>query len=194
MLRISHWLVWTLLIGTATGASSSYALAAGTEAKGERPAKLEAIPGSDLKKVVLLPRAAERLAIQTATVREEPVLRWLMVGGTIESVGERQQQKPAATADAGTVIPASATPDDELVRVRAAGDSGEKIRQAVLVLSLASAKEDDDDGADGSDVSDGDEKAKAVFVVPIGGQSGKKSYRASRSKSRPAEPMRSTTS
>ena len=39
---------------------------------------MEAIRGSDLKRVVLTPKAAERLAIATAAVKEEAVKRWLV--------------------------------------------------------------------------------------------------------------------
>ena len=60
--------------------SASVSLAA------EKPAKLENIAGSELKRVTLTPKAAERLAIQTGEVREEPVNRWLSVEGQVEAV------------------------------------------------------------------------------------------------------------
>jgi hypothetical protein len=75
---------------------SAPAAAAGNTA----PARLESIEGSDLKRVVLTEQAAERLAIQTATVREEPVARTRVVGGQVASVVS------------GAVLRVRATPDD----------------------------------------------------------------------------------
>ena len=43
------------------------------------PAKVEKIPGSDLSKVVLTPKAAERIAIKMGVVTEQPIRRWLRV-------------------------------------------------------------------------------------------------------------------
>jgi len=42
-----------------------------SEATGDGPATLEPVPGSDVQRVVLTPRAIERLDIQTAEVAEE---------------------------------------------------------------------------------------------------------------------------
>ena len=50
------------------------------------PAKLEKVEGSDLPRVVLTEKAAERTGIQYAPVREERVRRWLIVGGTVEAL------------------------------------------------------------------------------------------------------------
>jgi hypothetical protein len=66
--------------------SASVSLAA------EKPAKLENIAGSELKRVTLTPKAAERLAIQTGEVREEPVNRWLSVEGQVEAVSPEEQK------------------------------------------------------------------------------------------------------
>jgi hypothetical protein len=48
-------------------------------------AKIEAIPGSDLKKVVLTPKAAERLDIQTVPLSEEQVRRRIVVVGKVQA-------------------------------------------------------------------------------------------------------------
>src|SRR5262245_65667576 len=56
--------------------------------KPDKPAKAEPIPGSDLKRVILTAKAAERLALRTALVEEAPVRRWLVVGGTVGVVLE----------------------------------------------------------------------------------------------------------
>jgi hypothetical protein len=47
------------------------------------PAKVEKIEGSDLKRVTLTEKAAERLNIQTIAVREEQVTRTRTVGGVV---------------------------------------------------------------------------------------------------------------
>src|SRR5687768_10516122 len=67
-----------VLAALATGLGASSSLAA------EKASKLEAIPGSDLKRVILTQKAAERLVIQTAPVKEEEVKRWLSVQGEVE--------------------------------------------------------------------------------------------------------------
>ena len=51
-----------------------------------RPASVEAIPGSDLKRVILTAEAANRIALETMAVREEPVKRWLLVDGQVEAI------------------------------------------------------------------------------------------------------------
>ena len=54
----------------------------GREAK--NPAvTLEAIPGTNVRRVILAPKAAERLGIATAPVSEQPIARRQMVGGLI---------------------------------------------------------------------------------------------------------------
>ncbi|OGG80203.1 hypothetical protein A3A39_02950 [Candidatus Kaiserbacteria bacterium RIFCSPLOWO2_01_FULL_54_13] len=60
---------WTALCLLMFVASS--ALAAETS----KPSRLEAIPGSDLKRVILTAKAAELLAIETDVVREESLTR-----------------------------------------------------------------------------------------------------------------------
>ena len=78
MRRVNRWTVMVLMI------IASVQLAACTQAPVEAekipPAKLEPIEGSDLNHVVLTEQAVERLAIETAPVREEEV------GGTRRTV------------------------------------------------------------------------------------------------------------
>src|SRR5262249_28666038 len=45
--------------------------------------RLEIIPGSTAKRVILTAQAAERLGIETSKVREEPIVRKLMVSGLV---------------------------------------------------------------------------------------------------------------
>src|SRR5690348_2111683 len=56
--------------------------------KGGPPAKsaavkLETIPGSTAKRVILTAKGAERLGIETSKVREESIVRKLMVSGLV---------------------------------------------------------------------------------------------------------------
>jgi hypothetical protein len=159
--------VWTLVILGLAAASmgGTAALAA------EKPARFEQVPGSDLKRVIVTPKAAQRLAISTVEVREEPVMRWLMIEGTVEA------------------MPLEAGADPARVRVHLADnpnqlltDPGRSQSQSRLVVSL---KDDDDDdvGKDGDNKARTRERPPAV-VVAIG------SVRAARL---PATPIRVAT-
>jgi hypothetical protein len=125
MLRRDRWMVSAAALVVA-GVASSGGLG-GRAALAEEPARLEEIPGSPLKRVVLTPKAAERLAIATEPVREEPVARWMMVNGEVEA------------AKANLTVPAAAGAADAapvLVRVPLPGDQAGAGGQATLVLSL----------------------------------------------------------
>jgi hypothetical protein len=78
-------LITIALAGSALSGGTSPAADA---IKPARPAKVEPIPGSDVKRVVLTPKAAERLAIATGVVKEEMVKRWLVVEGRVEAAPE----------------------------------------------------------------------------------------------------------
>lgn len=65
------------------------------------PAKLEKVEGSDLPRVVLTEKAAERTGIQFAPVREEKVRRWLIVGGKVEA------QRPLPKGQEGYTVAAT---------------------------------------------------------------------------------------
>src|SRR5262245_33515014 len=94
------WKVSTLtILAMVASASVGSALAA------EKPSKLEAIPGSDLKRVVLTPKAAQRLDIRTATGNEQPGQRWLVLEGRVDASpegGGRVQVVPVD--DAGGIL------------------------------------------------------------------------------------------
>ncbi len=70
-MSINRWMLVVLMIG-ALGLPACTRTSAGPAAKDE-PAKVEAIAGTDLHRLTLVPKAAERLGIQTAPVREEAV-------------------------------------------------------------------------------------------------------------------------
>ena len=58
------------------------------------PATLKSVPGSDVKRVMLTAKAAERLGIEMGKVGEEPIVRKRMVGGVIvPPVGDQPEPK-----------------------------------------------------------------------------------------------------
>ena len=106
-----------------------------TPSVGEKivPAHVEAIEGTDLKRVVLTERAAERLDLQTAPLREEQVVRTRTVGGVVMASPGGQ----------------GAGPGKVWVRVLLAESDLNQVHrgQPARVLSL----DDEDDGEDADD-------------------------------------------
>lgn len=85
-MKVNHrWMIVLLIV---TGLQLS--ACAQEPAAGEKiaPAYVELLEGTDLKRVVLTEKAAERLGIQTAPVREEQVTRTRTVGGEVVAVLE----------------------------------------------------------------------------------------------------------
>jgi hypothetical protein len=148
MLRHDRWMVSALIIaGVASSASMG-----GRTTLAEQPATLEEIPGSDLKRVVLTQKAAERLAIATEAVREEPVLRWTVADGKVEAV---------PTAQSGTDAAATV-----LVRVPLPDDQDQGSRHATLILSLGNqASGKDEEGRNQDPVTS---MPRGTSVLPIG--------------------------
>jgi hypothetical protein len=146
-------------------------------AKPGKPAKVEPIPGSDLKRVILIPKAAERLAIRTGVVGEEPVMRWLMAEGTVEAIPD----DPTMALGPDSAPPTVGVVADR-VRVhvqrnlgQAQDDSSRLKEQSRMILSLKDDDDDDDD--DKAKGDDDDDKGKAkdrpkgdtpAVVIPIG--------------------------
>jgi hypothetical protein len=60
-----------VLVGPPAAAAASPTEAAAALSAG-RPARLEAIDGSNIKKITLTPKAAQRLDVQTGKVRQDP--------------------------------------------------------------------------------------------------------------------------
>ena len=164
-------LITTGLIASALGNGTCLAADA---VKPGKPAKVEPIQGSDVKRVVLTPKAAERLAIATAVVKEELVRRWLVVEGMVEVVPE----DPAMTAAAATAQ-AAASGAAARVRVHIVSDLRQRLDDAnqmqERIRTIVSLKDDDDDD-DEDDVSKGKGKAKKdkatspppAIVIPVG--------------------------
>lgn len=70
MQRRAQWMMVVLTLAALPLAACSQKSAGSSD---ERPAVIEDIEGSDFKRVILTEKAAERLGIQTALVREEQV-------------------------------------------------------------------------------------------------------------------------
>ena len=86
------------------------------------PAKVERMEGTDLKRVILTAKAAERLGIKTVPMGDVPVARQ-------RSVGEAVVVIPAAAPGAVTVVPTVATGAIEIPGQRV--DGGPSQRQVV---------------------------------------------------------------
>ena len=98
--------------------------------------RLEAIPGSEAKRVILTPKALERLGIETGEVSEEPIVRKRMVGGLV-TTAPRSQPEPAPGAGfAGFVgVPAAAAAESA-----AAGATAPVKGQAWVLVTLSQAE------------------------------------------------------
>ncbi|MDP9137364.1 MAG: hypothetical protein M3N38_04210 [Pseudomonadota bacterium] len=156
-------LITSVLFATAlTVGVSSYALLASESVK---PAIVEAIPGSDLKRVILTVEAAQRIAIETTTVREEPVKRWLLVDGEVEAV----PNEPAAPAAADGVATPSIVP--VRVRVPRLDDPDDVLRRTFVIISLGDDDDDDDDDEPEADDDDDDDTndGNKILVLTIDG-------------------------
>jgi hypothetical protein len=125
---------------TILGMSSGISLGAGEGGASVAPAKVEKIPGSDLSKVVLTPKAAIKMGVVT----EQPIRRWLLVAGEVEA--------SATALEAGTATAAGTASNPPLaaplrVRVPLVEDPNHATEQGVLVQSLQADDDDVDDAA-----------------------------------------------
>jgi len=136
------------------------------------PARVEPIPGTDVKRVVLTEKAAERLGIETAPVRDAQISRKRMVRGDVVALPAASASNPSAPVPGtdpskgetvyrqiapGQVEAAgqapSKVPDRSRVGVRVPLSRGELKKVAVgepaRVLPLARGDDDDDDEGPG---------------------------------------------
>jgi hypothetical protein len=104
------------------------------------PARVEEIPGSDFKRVILTEKAAGRIGIETTAVGEEQVQRKRMVGGKVVAPPEAEAANPGP----GLVWARVSLSKSDRDRV----DQG----QPTLVLAL-----DGDDEQDGGWIAEPDE-------------------------------------
>jgi hypothetical protein len=134
-----------------------------------QPSKLEPIEETDFSRVVLTEKAAERLDIQVAPVREEQISRTLTVGGQVIAASDSSANNPAS-ADSRAVttgirmatvmrVPLDETELKEVDR-----------SQPALVLSLDD-EEDSDNGTAGltaeldESLADDDPEDSALYYV-----------------------------
>ncbi len=87
-----RWVIGIVLIVTALGLAAC-GNNSGVPEKIE-PSRLEPIEGSDLQRVVLTEKAAQRLDIQTVPVGEEQVVRKRTVGGKVVTLPEGEGTNP----------------------------------------------------------------------------------------------------
>lgn len=133
-----RWIILVLVLGGALLAACSGGPATPTKVE---PARLEDIDGSDFKRVILTEKAAERVGIETAAVRDEQVARTRVVGAQVVSP-DTLPVTSGSGAGAGTGL--------ALVRVSLNQSDLDKVdrSQPVRVLSM-----DDDNGEDADDVA-----------------------------------------
>jgi len=86
-----------LLLGVPLPATSADSGGSSVAAK-ERAVTLEAVAGSPVKRVVLSPKAAQRLDVKTGEVGEEMVVPTLMVGGVVVDASATGAATPAGKA------------------------------------------------------------------------------------------------
>lgn len=126
-----------LLRGLVTLAAVSPLLLAGTSYSGP-PKKgsvksdafdLEKIPGSNVERLILTPKAAERLGIEMGNVTEQQILRNQVVGGRIVPPQPIPAKKPPTGGFSG--FGKVTTPTERLAKA-AAGDSSERWVEVTL--------------------------------------------------------------
>jgi len=89
--RVNRWVVVILVILAALLLSACGSQK--SEAASEKPALVEPIEGTELNRIVLTERAAERLDIQTAPVREEQVVRKRTLGAEVVAMSEAEAEE-----------------------------------------------------------------------------------------------------
>lgn len=103
MQRSNRWMIVVLIIA---GLQLSACTQAPVKPSKSEPARIERIEKSDLKRVVLTEKAAERLGIQTAAVRDEQVVRKRTVGGRVVTLAGASA---VTTAPPAGTVPGEAT-------------------------------------------------------------------------------------
>jgi hypothetical protein len=156
------------LIGMGILASMYLSACAGAPAAIEKvpPAYLEPIEGTELQRVILTEKAAQRLDIQTALVREEQVMRKWIVGGVVVAPAE------SAAADPTSLWVRVLLDQSELDRVNR--------RAPARILPLDDEEEEDEDDeadelfaeADEGPGDDAEEGGQGLFYLMRKGETG----------------------
>ena len=142
MQRRILWIVAILIIASLQ--LSACAPQTSTSKPKSSPSKVEPIEGSDLKRVVLTEKAAERLGIQTAPVQESSETRQWIVGGQVAA-------SPGAGGGAMLIrVPISKS---ELARIDQ--------NQGARVLPFDDAEDSDEEEAEGLDAEEADKPEDA---------------------------------
>lgn len=140
--------ILTVAVAASAGMAISYAFvrpASQTNSAAERPpATIEHVEGSEVSRVTLTARAAERLDIRTEQIREERVDRWRVLRGEVVAMAGPRPGSPLWVVDAA---PPAAAMDALWVRVHR--DLGvEKIGMEQLASAVIELRDNDDDGDD----------------------------------------------
>jgi hypothetical protein len=93
---------WTIAIFVVVGLLLSACASSSGPTEKVPPSKLEPIEGTDFSRVVLTGKAAERLDIQTAPVREEQISQKLTIRGQVIAASDSSGTNPAS-ADTSAV-------------------------------------------------------------------------------------------
>jgi hypothetical protein len=180
-MRDDPWKLSALILaGLAASVLGGGTSLAAETAKPGKPTKVEPISGSDLKRVILTPKAAERLAISTAVVGEEPVMRWLMAEGTVEIMPSEPSMALGQDSAPAVGVVASRVRVHVLSKLNQGLDDPSQLKeQSRTVWSLRDDDDDDDDhkakGDDDDDKGKGKDRSKSrtpAIVIPIGRDSG----------------------
>jgi hypothetical protein len=139
------------------------------------PARLDQIPGSDLNRVILTPKAAERLTIETTAIRQEPVRRWLLLEGKVEAMPAplalsippvSRSAKVGSAERAGRVLVQLLEEPDRI------SNDPEKVKERARLVTALQADQDEENGEDDDDditKKTGDaEEGVRVTVISIG--------------------------
>jgi hypothetical protein len=97
--------------------------------------RLESIPGSEAKRVILTAKALERLGIETGKVSEEPIVRKRMVGGLV-TPPPRNEPEPATPGSGFAGFGRAAAAPEQT----AAGATAPAKGQAWVLVTLSQAE------------------------------------------------------
>jgi hypothetical protein len=139
VVRLAVWLVLGLL-----ALPGLWGCRATTSASAkEKPAKVEKIEGSELSRITLTERAAQRIDLQTVPVKVEQVLRTRKVGGEVKAVNTSSNASTARVQVSLSPGELSRINRNQPARVAALEDDGED--QDDPAAELAGVEDNDQD-------------------------------------------------